>query len=142
MSALRLYRLLLRESAGMEFSMNTNESSENYLETILILSRKLPYVRAVNIAEELSFKKSSVSVAMKNLKEKEYIIVDEQGHILLTSSGKAIAEMIYERHTLLSKWLMSLGVNEATAHNDACKMEHILSKESFDAIKKSILSSL
>lgn len=122
--------------------MNTNESSENYLETILILSRKLPYVRAVNIAEELSFKKSSVSVAMKNLKEKEYIIVDEQGHILLTSSGKAIAEMIYERHTLLSKWLMSLGVNESTAHNDACKMEHILSKESFDAIKKSILSSL
>lgn len=142
MSALRLYRLLLRESAGMEFSMNTNESSENYLETILILSQKLPCVRAVNIAEELSFKKSSVSVAMKNLKEKEYIIVDEQGHILLTSSGKAIAEMIYERHTLLSKWLMSLGVNETIAHNDACKMEHILSKESFDAIKKAILNSL
>lgn len=122
--------------------MTTNESSENYLETILILSQRLAFVRAVNIAEELNFKKSSVSVAMKNLKEKEYITVDKQGHILLTSSGKAVAEMIYERHTLLSKWLISLGVNETAAHNDACKMEHVLSKESFDAIKNSILKDL
>lgn len=116
--------------------MNTNESAENYLETILILSKRLPVVRSVDIANELDFKKSSVSIAMKNLREKKHITVTESGYIYLTESGKEIAEMIYERHEFLSKWLTSLGVNEAIASADACKMEHVISKESFEAIKK------
>ncbi len=116
--------------------MNVNESAENYLETILILSRQLPVVRSVDIANELGFKKSSVSVAMKNLREKQHIAVDKSGFITLTGSGREIAEMIYERHEFLSDWLMKLGVDERTALNDACKMEHVISRESFDAIKK------
>lgn len=118
--------------------MTVNESAENYLETILILSRKLPVVRSVDIANELGFKKSSVSVAMKNLRQKEHISVDRSGFITLTSSGREIAEMIYERHELLSSWLMRLGVSREVALEDACKMEHVISKESFDAIKKAI----
>lgn len=118
--------------------MTVNESAENYLETILILSRKLPVVRSVDIANELGFKKSSVSVAMKNLREREHISVDQSGFITLTSSGREIAEMIYERHELLSSWLMRLGVSREVALEDACKMEHVISKESFDAIKKAI----
>ena len=98
-----------------------NESAENYLETILILSQKLPVVRSVDIANELGFKKSSVSVAMKNLREKEHIKVDEQGFIHLTLSGLEIANMIYERHTLLSSWLIHLGVPADVAAADACK---------------------
>lgn len=116
--------------------MNTNESAENYLETILILSRKLPVVRSVDIANELGFKKSSVSIAMKNLREKKHITVTESGYIYLTDTGKEIAEMIYERHEFLSAWLTSLGVNETIASADACKIEHVISKESFEAIKK------
>ena len=116
--------------------MNVNESAENYLETILILSRQLPVVRSVDIANELGFKKSSVSVAMKNLREKEHIVVDKSGFITLTPSGREIAEMIYERHEFLSGWLIKLGVDEHTALEDACKMEHVISRESFDAIKK------
>ncbi|MCM1193008.1 MAG: metal-dependent transcriptional regulator [Butyrivibrio sp.] len=116
--------------------MNVNESAENYLETILILSRQLPVVRSVDIANELGFKKSSVSVAMKHLREKEHIVVDKSGFITLTPSGREIAEMIYERHEFLSGWLMKLGVDEHTALEDACKMEHIISRESFEAIKK------
>lgn len=116
--------------------MNTNESSENYLETILILSKRLPVVRSVDICNELGFKKSSVSVAMKNLRKKEHIAVTESGFISLTPSGKAIAEMTYERHEFFSKWLMKLGVPEEIATEDACKIEHVLSKESFSAIKQ------
>ena len=115
-----------------------NESAENYLETILILSQKLPVVRSVDIANELGFKKSSVSVAMKNLREKEHIKVDEQGFIHLTPSGLEIANMIYERHTLLSSWLIHLGVPADVADADACKMEHVISKESFEAIKRHV----
>ena len=115
-----------------------NESAENYLETILILSQKLPVVRSVDIANELGFKKSSVSVAMKNLREKEHIKVDEQGFIHLTPSGLEIANMIYERHTLLSSWLIHLGVPADVAAADACKMEHVISKESFAALKTHI----
>ena len=115
-----------------------NESAENYLETILILSQKLPVVRSVDIANELGFKKSSVSVAMKNLREKEHIKVDEQGFIHLTLSGLEIANMIYERHTLLSSWLIHLGVPADVAAADACKMEHVISKESFEAIKRHV----
>ncbi|MEZ3491608.1 MAG: metal-dependent transcriptional regulator [Lachnospiraceae bacterium] len=115
--------------------MIENESAENYLETILVLSRKLPVVRAVDIANELGFKKSSVSIAMKNLREKCYITVTDAGFIYLTESGKGIAELIYERHEFVSEWLMRLGVPQEIAIEDACKIEHILSKESYDAIK-------
>lgn len=113
-----------------------NESAENYLETILILSQTLPVVRSVDVANELGFKKSSVSVAMKNLREKRHITVTDAGFIYLTDSGKKIAEMIHERHELLAAWLTKLGVPEDIASEDACKLEHVLSKESFDAIKK------
>lgn len=113
-----------------------NESAENYLETILILSETLPVVRSVDIANELGFKKSSVSVAMKNLREKAHITVTSAGFIYLTESGKQIAEMIRERHQLLTKWLFELGVPEDIASEDACKLEHVLSPESFEAIKK------
>lgn len=118
--------------------MTVNESAENYLETILILSKKLPVVRSVDIANELGFKKSSVSVAMKNLREKGHISVDHSGFITLTPSGREIAEMIYERHQLLSGWLTSLGVPSEIATEDACKMEHVISKDSFDAIKRHV----
>lgn len=115
-----------------------NESAEDYLETILLLSRKLPVVRSVDIATELGYKKSSVSVAMKNLREKNHIRVTEQGYIYLTDSGKELADSIYERHEWFTKWLISLGVDEAIASKDACKLEHVVSKESFEAIKKAI----
>lgn len=116
--------------------MHSNESSENYLETILVLSKKLPVVRSVDIANELGYKKSSVSIAMKNLREKEYIDVSEAGFISLTDSGKKIADMIYERHELLSECLVKLGVSVEIANEDACKIEHVISPESFEAIKK------
>lgn len=115
--------------------MIENESAENYLETILILSKKLPVVRSVDIANELGFKKSSVSIAMKNLREKNHITVTDAGFIYLTDSGKRIAELIYERHQFISGWLMTLGVPESIAIEDACRIEHILSRESYDAIK-------
>ena len=120
------------------YDMTVNESAENYLETILMLSTQLPVVRSVDIANELGFKKSSVSVAMKNLREKNHIVVDDSGFITLTPSGREIAEMIYERHELLSSWLVRLGVPKEIADEDACKMEHVLSMESFEAIKKQI----
>lgn len=118
--------------------MAKNESAENYLETILVLSKKLPVVRSVDIATELGYKKSSVSVAMKHLRENHHITVTDAGFIYLTESGLEIAEMIYERHELLSSWLMRLGVPEDIASEDACKMEHVISKESFEAIKKHV----
>lgn len=116
--------------------MHVNESAENYLETILMLSKTHPVVRSVDIAEELGFKKSSVSVAMKNLREKEHITVTKEGFIYLTETGREIAEMIYERHELITQWLTSLGVDEKIASEDACRVEHVLSPESFEAIKK------
>lgn len=115
--------------------MIENESAENYLETILILSRKLPVVRSVDIANELGFKKPSVSIAMKNLREKNHITVTDAGFIYLTDSGRRIAELIYERHQFLSEWFIRLGVPADIAIEDACKIEHILSKESYDALK-------
>ncbi len=121
--------------------MNTNESAENYLETILVLSQRLPVVRSVDIANELGFKKSSVSIAMKNLREKQQITVTDAGFIYLTESGKAIADMIYERHQLLSVWLTKLGVPEKIATEDACRIEHVISSESFEAIKKHVTTS-
>lgn len=118
--------------------MKTTESSEDYLEKILMLSKKKPVVRSVDIAAEMGFKKSSVSVAMKNLRQNGYITVTPEGFIYLTESGKEIAEMIFERHEFLSNWLISLGVDEKTATEDACHIEHDLSKASFDAIKNFI----
>ena len=115
--------------------MRKNESAENYLETIYILSKKLPVVRSVDIATELNFKKPSVSVAMKHLREKELIVVSDAGFITLTEEGQAQAEAIYERHTILTKMFINLGVPEDIAAEDACQIEHILSEESFEAIK-------
>ena len=116
--------------------MKTNESAENYLETILILSKRLPVVRSVDIATELGFKKSSVSVAMKHLREKNHITVTDAGFIYLTEEGKKIADMIYERHDILTRGLSSLGVPADIAEEDACRIEHVISTESFRAIKK------
>lgn len=118
--------------------MKSNESAENYLETILILSHKLPVVRSIDVSVELGFKKSSVSVAMKHLREKGHITVSDAGYITLTETGREIAEMIYERHNFLSGWLISLGVDAKTALEDACRIEHVISKESFAAIKKAV----
>ena len=118
--------------------MAINESAENYLETILMLSKKLPVVRSIDVANELGFKKSSVSIAMKNLRESNHITVTKEGYIYLTESGKEIAEMIYERHQLLTSWLIRLGVNPKVAEEDPCRIEHDISKESFNAIKKAI----
>ena len=115
--------------------MQIHESAENYLETILMLSKKLPVVRSVDIANELDFKKSSVSIAMKNLREGGKITVTQAGYIDLTDSGREIAGMICERHQWLTNWLISLGVDSNIAAEDACKMEHVISKESFEALK-------
>lgn len=120
--------------------MQNNESSENYLETILILSRELPVVRSVDIANELGFKKSSVSVAMKHLRERNHITVTDAGFIYLTEEGRSIAEMIYERHEMITDFLEKLGVPKEIAAEDACRIEHVISAESFTALKKHILS--
>lgn len=103
--------------------MKIQESAENYLETILVLSLDKPYVRSIDIANELGFSKPSVSVAMKNLRNSGHIRVDENGHITLAPTGKKIAEMIYERHRILSQWLESLGVSRETASEDACRID-------------------
>ena len=116
--------------------MHGNESAENYLETILVLSQRLPVVRSVDVATELDFKKSSV--AMKKLRESGHIVVSPEGYITLTESGKKIADCIYERHTLLSSWLTRLGVDPKVAAEDACRIEHVISAESFEAIKRHI----
>jgi len=120
--------------------LKRQESAENYLETILILSKNGELVRSIDIVNELDYKKPSVSVAMKNLRSSGYITVDSNGYITLTESGRKIAEMMYERHMLISDWLIFLGVDRETAVNDACKMEHAMSDESFLAIKRHIES--
>ena len=109
--------------------MKIHESSENYLEAILILSQRNGHVHAIDIAAELNFSKPSVSIAMKKLRENGYIAINEQGHITLTDSGMEIAQRIYERHTFLSAWLASLGVDVVVAAEDACRMEHVISAE-------------
>ena len=119
--------------------MRSNESSEDYLETILILGNRSSLVRAVDIAAEMGFKKPSVSVAMKNLRNRDLIVMSDNGHISLTPEGQAMAETVYERHSLLSGWLIELGVDREIATADACKMEHDISPESFEALKQHIL---
>ena len=115
--------------------MKIHESAENYLETILMLKKSKGMVRSIDIANELDFSKPSVSVAMKNLRENGYIEVDSSGYISLLEKGRIIAEKMYERHTLLSDWLIALGVDPKTAVEDACRIEHVISAESFEAIK-------
>ena len=114
------------------------ESPEDYLETIYMLSLHSSEVRSIDVARHLGYSKPSVSVAMKHLREQNHIVMEDSGFIHLTDSGKAIAEMIYERHLLLSQWLVRLGVPEEIASEDACKIEHVISPESFEAIKKHI----
>ena len=116
--------------------MKIHESAENYLETIHVLHEKKGMVRSIDIANEMGFSKPSVSVAMKNLRENGYIAVSPEGHITLLPKGLEIAEKIYERHTLLTSWLIALGVPAETAAEDACRLEHVLSTESFEAIKR------
>ena len=120
--------------------MKIHESAENYLETILVLSQTKPHVRSIDIVNELGFSKPSVSVAMKNLRLNGYITMDSDGFISLTESGLKIAETIYERHTFISNWLMQLGVSKEQALDDACRIEHVLSKEAFEAIKRHVES--
>lgn len=119
----------------MEFGMTLQESGEMYLETILVLSKQLNVVRSLDVAEYMNFSKPSVSRAIKLLRENNYVLMDKDGYLTLTPSGKDVAEKIYERHTILTQLLINLGVSEATATEDACKMEHDLSDETFNAIK-------
>lgn len=116
--------------------MVLQESGEMYLETILILKNRFGYVRAIDIANEMNYSKPSVSRAMHLLKENNYIDFDPNGMILLTDSGRKIAEKIYERHNILTKYLISLGIDEKTAAHDACKIEHVISDISFEKIKE------
>ncbi len=116
----------------------SNESSEDYLESILILSHKKPVVRSVDISEEIGYQKSSVSAAVKHLREKGLITVTREGYIYLTEAGMSIASTIYERHAFFSEWLIRLGVPEEIAVEDACRIEHAISQESFEAIKRSL----
>ena len=113
-----------------------HESAENYLETILILKNKQSKVKSIDIVRELGFSKPSISVAMKNLKQKGYIVIDNNGFIDFTEEGVAIAEKVYERHTTITELLVKIGVNEKTAAEDACRIEHVISEESFEALKK------
>ena len=116
--------------------MNIYESSEDYLEAILIIQRRKGCVRSVDIAEELSVTKPGFSVAMKRLRENDYIQMDELGLISLLPKGQEIAERIYERHIFLTHWLISLGVDPEVARKDACKIEHDISPQTFDALKR------
>ena len=118
--------------------MKGHESAENYLETILVLSLKGDKVRSIDIVNELEYSKPSVSIAMKNLRTKGYVSMDADGYITLTDEGRKIAGTIYERHVAISGWLVFLGVDEKTAVQDACRMEHAMSEKSFHAIKKHI----
>lgn len=121
--------------------LQIHESAENYLETILILHNRLGMVRSIDIATELGFSKPSVSVFMKNLRENGYILVDKDGYITLTDTGRAIADKIYERHQMIAEILMALGVDEETAYRDSCKIEHDISDKSFECMKQHYLNA-
>lgn len=119
----------------MVIFLKLQESGENYLETILVLEKRNGIARSVDVANELNFSKPSVSRAVSILKDAGYVEIGAINQLLLTESGKAIAEKIYERHCLLEEYLIRLGVNEKTAEEDACRMEHVISQETFDRIK-------
>ena len=116
--------------------MAVTEAVENYLETILILSLSKPEVHAIDICNHLGYSRPTVSIVLRQLKEKKYVTVNEDNHIFLTQTGLEIAQHIYERHVILTKMLVNLGVPENLAQEDACKIEHDLSDETFEAIKK------
>ena len=116
--------------------MHLQESGEMYLETICILSKKSSYVRSIDVGEYMGYSKPSVSRAVSILKKGGYVLMDDNGHLTLTDTGLEIAQKIYERHTTLTDFLIRLGVNEKTAAEDACKMEHDISDETFAAMKK------
>ena len=116
--------------------MHLQESGEMYLETIYVLSQKSSCVRAIDVGEYLGYSKPSVSRAMGLLKSGGYVVTDELGHLLLTDQGRQIAEKIFERHTVLTEALVRLGVNRSSAAEDACKIEHVISDESFEALKR------
>ena len=116
--------------------MRTHESAEMYLETILVLHERKGYVRSIDIANEMNFSKPSVSIAMKNLRASECIEVSPEANITLTDKGRAIAEKIYERHQYITRWLRALGVSPETAEDDACRIEHVISDETFEALKR------
>ena len=115
--------------------MKMQESPEDYLEAILVLSKELGNVRSIDVANHLGYSKPSVSVAMKRLRENGYITLDDNGHLILTGSGLAIAPNIYEKHLVLTQFLISIGVDEETARKDACRMEHVISDKSFEKIR-------
>lgn len=116
--------------------MSLKPSGEMYLETIYVLCQKKSAVRSIDIAEHMNYSKPSVSRAVGNLKRENYISVDKDGYITLTDDGLALAQKIYERHTILSRVLMMLGIDEDTASEDACKIEHVISDKSFETLKK------
>ncbi len=122
--------------------MKIQESAENYLETVLMLRQRKGFVRSIDIANEMGFSKPSVSIAMKNLKENGYITIDDGGMISMTDKGREIAEKTYERHTLFTEWLIRLGVSPDVAAEDACRMEHAVSEESFAAIKNFVQQNI
>jgi len=119
--------------------MKIQESAENYVETILMLGQRIGHVRSIDIVNELNYTKPSISFAMKRLRENGYILMDEAGYITLTDQGREIAERIFERHKLLTDFLIALGVDPETARNDACRLEHVISQESFDKIREHFL---
>lgn len=122
--------------------MKIQESAENYLETILMIRNRKEIVRSIDIVREMNYSKPSVSVAMKNLKEAGYISMDETGRIYLTQAGENLASKIYDRHVKVSDWLTSIGVPRDIAEADACKMEHVISEETFEAFKRLAEKSL
>lgn len=116
--------------------MKMQESPEDYLETILVLSKELGNVRSIDVANHLGYSKPSISVAMKRLRENGYVSTDEHGYLILTGSGLSIANKIYERHMVIAQFLTSIGVEEKIAKKDACRMEHVISDETFEKLKK------
>lgn len=131
----------INEMKGV-FPLKIQESAENYLETILMLSRTKPDVRSIDVATELDFTKPSVSIAMKKLRESGHIVMNDGGYISLTDNGREIAERMYERHEFLSAFLIKLGVDPTVAVNDACRIEHVISSESFAKLKSFVLEHL
>jgi Mn-dependent DtxR family transcriptional regulator len=126
---------------GRYVNVKIYESAENYLETILVLTKRNGNVRSIDIANKLDFTKPSISIAMKNLRENGYITMDGEGQIKLTDKGYEVATNVYERHTFITDWFISLGVDRQTAVDDACRIEHILSAETYDAIKRHVMNS-